>query len=248
MSSGKTMRSNRLLGAVFLALAGGALAGLVLAGPGLMVGPAAAQEAKPAEPAAPAAPEAVKPETVKPDSAKPEMAKPESSAPETGQAQTPGSGPDPAAVVTVDLTSRPVLIWRGKSKWDDGFEAITGSFAKLREEAKRLGLEAAGKPLTNFIESDDESFTFDAMLPLGAEPAGKTAGAGFSFGKSPGGKAMKFEHRGAYAEIEVTYEAITAYLDEKGLLAQDSFIEEYLSEPKNAEDTDLSVDIYVFLK
>ena len=38
------------------------------------------------------------------------------------------------------------------------------------------------------------------------------------------------------------------YLDEKGLEAQNIFIEEYLSTPKSADDQDMEVDIYVFIK
>ncbi len=45
-----------------------------------------------------------------------------------------------------------------------------------------------------------------------------------------------------------TYEAITAYLDEKGLEAQNLFVEEYLNEAKSSDDTGLEVDIYVFVK
>ena len=59
---------------------------------------------------------------------------------------------------------------------------------------------------------------------------------------------MKFEHRGSYDDIDTSYEAITAYLDEKGLEAQNLFIEEYLTTPKDAEDSELEVDIYVLLK
>jgi effector-binding domain-containing protein len=40
----------------------------------------------------------------------------------------------------------------------------------------------------------------------------------------------------------------TAYLDEKGLEAQNLFIEEYLTDTKNADDQGLQVDIYVFIK
>ena len=67
-------------------------------------------------------------------------------------------------------------------------------------------------------------------------------------GASPTGKALKFEHRGSYDEIESTYEAITAYLDEKGLDSENRFIEEYLTDLTAAEDADVDVDIYVFLK
>ena len=212
-------------------------------------------QSSPASPSAPASPPSP---TSPPAAATPVPANPgpDSAPAPAPQAQSPGAPeqgstaePQPEqSVVTVELPSRPVLMMRGKAKWDDGFEIMTGAFAKLRAEAKRLELTEGGKPLTIFLESDDESFTFEAMLPLGSDPGAKQPGDGFSFGKNPGGKAMKFEHRGAYAEIEVTYEAITAFLDEKGLLAQDAFIEEYLTEPKSAEDTSLAVDIYVFLK
>ncbi len=45
-----------------------------------------------------------------------------------------------------------------------------------------------------------------------------------------------------------TYDLITAYLDEKGLEAQDFFVEEYLTDLKSASDPNLAVDIYVFIK
>ena len=67
-------------------------------------------------------------------------------------------------------------------------------------------------------------------------------------GQTPVGKAMRFEHRGAYDDIDATYEAITAYLDEKGIDAQDMFIEEYLNDVKTPDDPNLQVDIFVLLK
>ena len=62
------------------------------------------------------------------------------------------------------------------------------------------------------------------------------------------GKTMKFEHRSAYDDIDSTYEAITAYLDEKGIEAKPMFIEQYLNDVTSADDTSLQVDIYVFVK
>jgi effector-binding domain-containing protein len=59
---------------------------------------------------------------------------------------------------------------------------------------------------------------------------------------------MKFQHRGAYDDIDSTYEAITAYLDEKNLESRNIFIEEYLTDPKAADDVGLEIDIYVFIK
>ncbi len=48
---------------------------------------------------------------------------------------------------------------------------------------------------------------------------------------------MRFEHRGAYDDIDATYEAITAYLDEKGIDAQEVFVEEYLNDVKTSATT-----------
>ena len=59
---------------------------------------------------------------------------------------------------------------------------------------------------------------------------------------------MKFEHRGEYDDIDSTYDAITAYLDEKGVDAQDVFVEEYLNEPKSPDDPNGQVDIYVLVR
>ena len=67
-------------------------------------------------------------------------------------------------------------------------------------------------------------------------------------GMSPSGKALKFQHRGPYDDIDSTYDLITAYLDEKGLEAQNLFLEEYLNLPKTSEEDGARVDIYVFLK
>ena len=56
------------------------------------------------------------------------------------------------------------------------------------------------------------------------------------------------EHQGAYSDIDATYDAITAYLDEKGVDAQDSFVEEYANDVKDPDDPTLQVNIYVLLK
>ena len=80
-------------------------------------------------------------------------------------------------------------------------------------------------------------------------PEGKTTlSETVKVGVTPSGKAMRFQHLGAYADIDATYDAITAYLDEKGIDAQDSFVEEYANDVKDVDDPNLEVDIYVLLK
>jgi effector-binding domain-containing protein len=87
------------------------------------------------------------------------------------------------------------------------------------------------------------------MIPLSAAPpANTTLAAPVKIGETPAGRTMRFEHRSAYEDIDSTYEAITAYLDEKGIEAKPMFVEEYVTEPKSVDDAGLQVDIYVFVK
>ena len=150
---------------------------------------------------------------------------------------------------TIDLAAHPAAYVEGKATWDEGFSAITGSFALINSELTKAGLKAAGRPITVFLETDDTGFKYRAMLPLDNVPEGKP---GFSdaikIGQTPAGKAMRFEHRGSYEEIDATYEAITAYLDERGIEAGNSFVEVYLNDVNDPADPNLQVDIFVLLK
>ena len=159
------------------------------------------------------------------------------------------SSTDVASPSIVEMRARPTVALAGSAEWDEGMRTLADAMEKLRVEMAKAGLEPAGKPFAVFVETDDKGFRFEAMVPLAAlpEPAPSLSN-GLRIATSPTGKTMKFEHRGSYDEIDTTYEAITAYLDEKGLEAQNLFLEEYLSLPKTSDEDGAQVDIYVFLK
>lgn len=198
--------------------------------------PAATAPATPA----PAAPAPSAPATPAPPAAPPAAAAPTPPA---------ASGDEGSSVVTMEIKPRPALVLAGSSDWENGFKSLTEALAKVRAAATKAGLAATGHPVAAFIDTDDNGFKFEAMLPVDKAPEGKTdLGGGVKAGMTPGGKALKFQHRGAYEDIDTTYEAITAYLDEKNLEAQNVFVEEYLNEPKGADDSNAEVDIYVLIK
>jgi effector-binding domain-containing protein len=150
---------------------------------------------------------------------------------------------------TLELNARPAAYIEGKADRDEIYAAITGSIGQIRVEIGKAGLKAAGRPIAVFLEADDVGFKYRAAVPLESIPEGKIAlSDAVKLGQTPVGKAMRFEHRGAYDDIDATYEAITAYLDEKNIDAQDMFIEEYLNDVKTTDDPNLQVDIYVLLK
>lgn len=194
-------------------------------------------------PPAPIAPHAAPPASAAPAAAAPNASGPNGSEPEQG---SPGV-PSEATAETIDVASRPTAMLAGKATWDGGFASIKDSVAKIKAALDKAGLKAAGPPFSVFTETDDSGFSYEAMVPLAAKPAVAFSGD-VKLGSSPSGKAIKFQHRGPYDDIDSTYDLITAYLDEKSLEARDFFIEEYLTELTSAEDPNLAVDIYVFIK
>jgi effector-binding domain-containing protein len=163
----------------------------------------------------------------------------------------PPAPENPAASVaseTVSVDARPAAVLKGQGKWEDAAKTLSDALKKLDGAVRKAGLAANGRPIAVFTKTDDQGFTFEAMAPLAAAPEGKPKlPDGVEIGASPAGKALKFQHRGAYDEIDATYEAIAAYLDEKGLDTKDLIIEEYLTDFKG-DDANIDVDIYVFLK
>ena len=153
---------------------------------------------------------------------------------------------DPVNVDEVTLPEKPVLIVSGTSGWDDGLKSLRASFARIQAELDKLGVRAAGRPLALFTQTTDDTFTYDAMIPITAAPTGAPAlPAEMRFGVTPSGKAYRFVHKGPYDDVDTTYETITTYLDAKDILAKDTFIEEYVNDVSDPADGELEVNIFV---
>ena len=174
---------------------------------------------------------------------RPDAAKP--STPDTTGA-SPG---DTSISQAINVAPRPAAVLSGSATWDTGFKTLTDAFATLTDTLNKNALMPAGRPLAVFTSTDDNGFKYSAMIPIEKAPEGKTElTPEVKIGETPSGKAIRFQHRASYDDIDSTYEAITAYLDEKGLEARNLFAEEYLKPTKTQDDPGLEVDIYVFLK
>ena len=157
--------------------------------------------------------------------------------------------PGNAQTENVEVPARPVAMLKGQSSYDDAFKSIKTSIDTVRAAMDKAGLKPTGHPITVFSEPDDKGFKFEAAIPIAAPPPGKTdLGSNVAVAMSPSGKAIKFQHRGAYEDIDSTYDVITAYLDAKGMQVDNPYIEEYLTDLTTADDPNLQIDIYVFVK
>jgi effector-binding domain-containing protein len=202
----------------------------------------------PAVPSAVQAPAAPSPVPAKPAEA-PSATNPAPAAPDAANPAAPATSGEGSTGESVDLPARPFAYVEGKADKDEIYSAILSSLSSVKREMDKANLAPAGRPLAIFVESDDTGFKFHAGYPLAAAPEGKSSLSDtVKIGQTPSGKAMRFEHQGAYGDIDATYDAITAYLDDKGIDAQDTFIEEYANDVKDPDDPTLQVNIYVLLK
>jgi effector-binding domain-containing protein len=206
-------------------------------------------QAEPSQPAlAPSAPPATTPGVAVPIPAPAPAADVGKPAPAASGLTTLAPPPaDPMIPDQVEMTSRPALIAKGQSSWDDGYDKLKAAFRRLEAECAKDGIKVTGRPVTLFVETDDNGFRYEAVLPIDAVPAQRpsTLPNDMRFGATPEGKAVRFVYKGPYDDIDSTYEAITAYLDLKGIEAKDTLIEEYLNWGADSGDAELELQIYV---
>jgi DNA gyrase inhibitor GyrI len=99
-----------------------------------------------------------------------------------------------------------------------------------------------------FLDTDDNGFRYEAMLPVGQGPAGdrqSSFGNGVRPGLTPAGPSLRFVHVAPYDDIDSTYETITAYLEAKGITVKDAFLEEYVGDLADPADPNLEINVYV---
>lgn len=224
------------------------LAALVAFGagpPGAAAQPASAPPAA-AQPATPAPPATAPPAAQAPPATEP----PAAQAPPTAGGVLPSDEAVQAAGFgdEVTLAARPALVLGGKTTWDDLYGTFRKAIAELKAIAAREGTEITGPPMIRFVSSSDDAVDYEAILPVreAAKPAEAYAPA--KPGETPAGKALRFVHHGGYDTMEQTYDEITNHLDERSIVAEDAFVEEYVRDPDVTSETEMATFIYVFPK
>lgn len=94
---------------------------------------------------------------------------------------------------------------------------------------KSMGRFISGKPFCLYFDDDHprEDADFEACMPISKRKEVE----GISVRELPGGKCVALLHRGPYEEIGRSYEAIGAYLNEKGYRLKPPCREIYLKGP-----------------
>jgi len=147
----------------------------------------------------------------------------------------------------VTLPERTIIYLKGHTNWSAAFDTLMDAFKSLNEYLDKQGIKPNGPAMTIYTQTDDTGFSFEAALPIDQAPANPPKGD-IALGQAPSGKAFKFVHRGSYDAMDSSYEAITNYLDDKGLEAKDLFIEEYTSDPAKTDPDKLVINVFVPVK
>jgi effector-binding domain-containing protein len=147
----------------------------------------------------------------------------------------------------VKLSAKPIVYIAGSGTWDKAYDTLIDAFKKVDAYLDGAGLKAAGPAMTIYTATDDTGFDFKAAIPV-ADPPKSPPGREISVGQSPDSKMLKFVHRGSYDEMNQTYEAITNFLDEKGLDAKDLLIEEYTTDLVATPREMLVVNVFVSIR
>jgi effector-binding domain-containing protein len=166
--------------------------------------------------------------------------------PPVPQQPAPGTPGDPFGE-EVTLEAKTIIYMKGTATWETAFETLVDAFKSINGYLEKQKLKAAGQSLAVYTQTDDTGFHYQAGIPITETPKIPPRGD-LALGKSPGGKALKFVHRGSYDAMDTTYEAITNHLDEKRLESEDMFIEEYVTDPLKTPADKLIVNVYVPLK
>jgi effector-binding domain-containing protein len=151
--------------------------------------------------------------------------------PPTLAAQMPGEcGPDPAAISS----------------------AMRTAFERLMGFLRQYKLSPTRPPRTIYTAYGPQGVKFVVAMPIPAPPvATRTIGPGF-IKPLASMKALRFTHRGPYANLMNTYGQITEFLKAKGLMKTEAdwakympMWEEYLNDPRTTPEADLLTYIYL---
>jgi effector-binding domain-containing protein len=162
-------------------------------------------------------------------------------------AQPPAVTPADPFGAEVTLEPKTFIFMKGTATWETAFETLIDAFKSINGYLEKQKITASGLPMAIYTQTDDTGFQYQVGIPIAEAPKNPPRGD-LAVGKSPGGKALQFVHRGSYDGMDTTYEAITNHLDEKRLESEDMFIEEYVTDPLKTPEDKLIVNVYVPLK
>ncbi|MBI9105888.1 MAG: GyrI-like domain-containing protein [Spirochaetales bacterium] len=124
-------------------------------------------------------------------------------------------------------------------------EVLGGIYGEIAGLVTQKGLSFTGAPFVLYRNMDMENLDIEAGFPVAGtlEAAGRVKPS-----KLPSGEMATALHTGSYDSMEGTYNALTAFVKDKGRETEDFMYEEYLNSPDEVKKEELQTKIYFYLK
>jgi len=104
------------------------------------------------------------------------------------------------------------------------------------------GLQMSAQPMAITRAWSESAYQFDAAIPVHMKPL--ELRGNLQLGQLPSGPAVRFVHRGPYAQMASSYEKLAAYMAAHGLPEGEVSWEHYVSDPGETDEVDLITHIY----
>ena len=190
---------------------------------------------------APAAPVQTAPTTPPAPAVVPAPPPPPVAAPAPPPAKSTAVAPEKAL-----FAARPVLSLSGNGTWESAEDRLGAAFEQLAAAAKKAGVKPTGAPLVQYLESDDERFSFVAMLPVDKRTKAKLP-KGIKADTSPAGPALRFTPATVGDDLEEIYARIDDYLVAHDMTLA-TMVEEYGEDAIDSPEDRVVVQIWVFVE
>jgi len=136
--------------------------------------------------------------------------------------------------------SQPVLSIRKITSISRLPEEIGKAYGMIAMYLQELGEQPAGAPFTAYYNMDMENLDVEMGFPVSKPMEGRGE---IKAGIIPEGKYAEGMYKGPYSEISSAYDAISAWMDEKGLTPTGAAYEYYFNTPGEVPDSELLTKI-----
>jgi effector-binding domain-containing protein len=133
--------------------------------------------------------------------------------------------------------------------------AMGAAYGELGVFLQSNGIEPSGPPRAIYTSWDADGARFTAAFPIAEMPDHLTGAGAVRIETIPGGRALRFTHRGSYDALHDTYARIDEWLRERGAVARSDdwaryapMWEEYVNAPGSVPDSELVTRIYLPLR
>lgn len=140
---------------------------------------------------------------------------------------------------TINEMDMPAKVFVGKRAtvaFMDMGKFFEDNFPKIAADAQKANLEISGAPSGIFYTYDTVNMKSDMAVVLPVKEV-KSPVMGWEIINAPPGKALEVDYYGAYDKSMPAYNAIDAYMAQKGMKSKSFVVEEYVTDPMVEKDT-----------